>query len=65
MTDWLIDRLPLVRMTKTRSPSLTKRYILRQTLTWSNPAFDRESEAITSPSRRHNPQTVGHNPSRR
>ena len=50
MTDWLIERLPLVRMTKTRSPSVTKRYIFRQTFTWSNPAFERESEAITSPS---------------
>ena len=50
MIDWLIDRLPLARMTKTRSPSWTKRYILRQTFTWSKPAFDRESDAITSPS---------------
>ena len=50
MIDWLIERLPLVRMTKTRSPSWTKRYILRQVLTWSKPALDRESEAMTSPS---------------
>ncbi len=33
MIDWLIDRLPLVRMTKTRSPSCTNRYIFRQTFT--------------------------------
>src|SRR5512145_2387153 len=45
-----MDRLPLVRMTKTRSSSLTNRYILRQTFTWSNPAFDLESDAITRPS---------------
>jgi hypothetical protein len=50
MIDWLIERLPLVRMTKTRSPSWTNRYILRQTFTWSKPAFERESDAMTRPS---------------
>jgi hypothetical protein len=32
-TDWLIDKLPLVRMTKTRSPGCTNWCILRQVLT--------------------------------
>ena len=51
MTDWLMDRLPLVKITNTRSPGCTKRYILRQTLTWSKPALVLESEASTRPSR--------------
>ncbi len=51
MTDCEHERLPLVNRMKTRSPGSTKVCILRQTLTWSYPAFDRESEAITSPSR--------------
>ena len=33
----------------TRSPGFSNVNILRQTLTWSVPAFVRESDAITSP----------------
>ena len=45
------ERFPLVRSTKTRSPGSTIVCIFWQTLTSSRLAFDRESEAITSPSR--------------
>jgi hypothetical protein len=51
MTDCAHERLPLVSRMKTRSRGSTKVCILRRTLTWSYPVFDRESEAITSPSR--------------
>src|ERR1700761_1939806 len=50
MTDCEQDRLPLVSRTKTRSPGRTNVCILRQTVTWSAPEFDRESEARTRPS---------------
>ena len=45
------ERFPLVRRMKTRSPGSTIVCIFWQTLTSSRLAFDRESEAITSPSR--------------
>ena len=45
------ERFPLVRRMKTHSPGLTIVCIFWQTLTSSRLAFDRESEAITSPSR--------------
>lgn len=36
---------------KTRSSGSTNVCIFRHTLTWSNPAFERESDAMTKPSR--------------
>ena len=49
--DCEIERLPLVSKTRTRSPGKTNVCILRWIFTWSYPAFVRESEAMTSPSR--------------
>jgi hypothetical protein len=51
ITDWVSDKFPLVRMTKARSPGWRKVCILGHTFTWSKPAFARESDAITNPSR--------------
>ena len=49
MTDWLIERLPL-EDDEDPLPFRDEAHIFLQTLTWSNPAFERESEAITSSS---------------
>ena len=49
MTDCVSDRLPLASSANTRSPGTSKLYILRAVLTWSYPAFVRESEANTKP----------------
>ena len=50
-TDWLSDRLPLLRTTNARSPGCEKVCILRAIFRSSKPALVRESEAITRPSR--------------
>ena len=49
VTDWVVARLPADRMAITRLPGWVKSSSLRTRVTWSMPAFERESEASTRP----------------
>src|SRR5204863_10133889 len=51
MTDCVHDSDPDARRMNVRSPGWMNEYIFWQTLTWSYPAFVRESEAVISPKR--------------